>query len=99
MGDLDRYVSLLEDSTDCERAKERYANAQLLAPKNGKSYHQLAVVAVQTKNKLDALYYYARAIQASNPVLTARDRLVDVLQELKKKVKVVFITRSCICTS
>lgn len=86
VGDLERYVAQLQQDESYDKAKECYKQAQILAPKNGKSYNQMAVVSVVTKHKLDAIYYYARSLQASNPILTAKDRLTAIFQEIKKKV-------------
>ena len=86
MGDLERYVTFLQQVDDYSKAQTCYKEAQLLAPKNGKSYNQLAVVAVYTKRKLDAVYYYCRSLLASNPILTAKDRLTSIFHEIEKKV-------------
>ena len=86
VGDLERYVAQLQQDENYDKAKECYKQAQILAPKNGKSYNQMAVVSVVTKHKLDAIYFYARSLQASNPILTAKDRLTAIFQEIKKKV-------------
>lgn len=86
IGDLERYISQLQQDDSYKRAQDCYKQAQVLAPKNGKSYNQLAVVAVYTKRKVDAVYYYARSLQASNPILTAKDRLTAIFHEIKKKV-------------
>lgn len=88
IGDLERYIAQLQQENNFEKAQVCYKQAQILAPKNGKSYNQLAVVAVMTKHKLDAVYYYTRSLQASNPILTAKDRLTSIFQEIKKKAAV-----------
>ena len=86
IGDLERYIAQLQNENNYEHAILRYKQAQILVPKNGKSYNQLAVVAVVARRKLDAVYYYARSLQASNPILSAKDRLTAIFQEIKKKV-------------
>lgn len=86
IGDLERYISQLKQQDNYSEAQRCYKQAQMLAPKNGKSYNQLAVVAVLTKRKLDAVYYYSRSLMASNPIQTARDRLTAIFHEIKKKV-------------
>ena len=86
MGDLERYVTFLQQVDDYSKAQNCYKQAQMLAPKNGKSYNQLAVVAVLTKRKLDAVYYYCRSLLASNPIWTAKDRLTSIFHEIQKKV-------------
>ncbi|XP_047142553.1 telomerase-binding protein EST1A isoform X2 [Hydra vulgaris] len=87
IGDLERYIAQLQQESSYEQAILRYKDAQILVPKNGKSYNQLAVVAVVAKRKLDAVYYYARSLQASNPILSAKERLTAIFQEIKKKAR------------
>ena len=60
--------------------------AQQLAPKNGRPYNQLAILALYTKRKLDAVYYYMRSLAASNPFLTARESVMQLFDEARKKV-------------
>jgi len=93
MGDLERYVSQFLQEDDYHNAKRYYKQAQILTPKNGKSYNQLAVIAVVTKHKLDAVYYYARSLQVSIPFLTAKDRLTAIFQEIHKKASKLKQTR------
>ena len=63
-----------------------YLRAQMLAPKNGRSYNQLALLAMYQNRRLDAVYYYMRSLAASNPFLTARDNLLTIFDEVRKKV-------------
>ena len=86
LGDLERYITDLQQDLNYSKANENYQKAQLLAPKNGKSYNQLAVVAVKSKKKLDAVYYYIRSLEASKPIESARERLLGIFHEIKKKV-------------
>lgn len=58
----------------------------MLAPKNGRSYNQLALLAMYQKRKLDAVYYYMRSLAASNPFSTARENLIGIFDEVRKKV-------------
>ena len=83
---MERYICDYKKDTDYAKAQLCYEQAQMLAPKNGKSYNQLAVVAVNRKHKLDAVYYYARSLEASNPILSARDRLTSIFEDIKRKV-------------
>ena len=86
LGDLERYITDLQLDNNYSKAIENYHKAQVLAPKNGKSYNQLAVVAVKCKRKLDAIYFYIRSLEASNPIESARERLTGIFQEIKRKV-------------
>ena len=88
LGDLERYIADLQQTTCYSKANENYVKAQTLAPKNGKPYNQLAIVAVKNKMKLDAIYYYIRSLEASNPIESARERLTAIFHEIKKKVEI-----------
>lgn len=66
-----------------------YLKASKLAPKNGKPYNQLGVIAVLANRKLDSVYFYIRSLAASNPILTAREKLTTIFHELQKKVSMV----------
>lgn len=38
------------------------------------------------RRKLDAVYYYMRSLAASNPILTAKESLMSLFEETKRKV-------------
>ena len=38
------------------------------------------------KRRLDAVYYYMRSLAASNPFITARESLMSLFDDAKKKV-------------
>lgn len=38
------------------------------------------------KRKMDAVYYYMRSLAASNPILTAKESLMSLFEEAKRKV-------------
>lgn len=38
------------------------------------------------KRKLDAVYYYMRSLAASNPILTAKESLMGLFEDAKRKV-------------
>lgn len=44
------------------------------------------------KRKLDAVYYYMRSLAASNPILTAKESLMSLFEEAKRKVHNKFTT-------
>ncbi|KAK7925743.1 hypothetical protein WMY93_008053 [Mugilogobius chulae] len=86
-GDIARYREQASDSTNYGRARSWYLKAQQIAPKNGRPYNQLALLAVYTKRKLDAVYYYMRSLAASNPILTAKESLMSLFEECKRKAE------------
>uniref|UniRef100_A0A671PJA3 Telomerase-binding protein EST1A n=1 Tax=Sinocyclocheilus anshuiensis TaxID=1608454 RepID=A0A671PJA3_9TELE len=84
-GDIARYCEQASDSANYGKARSWYLKAQQIAPKNGRPYNQLALLAVYTKRKLDAVYYYMRSLAASNPILTAKESLMSLFEEAKRK--------------
>ncbi|XP_051902985.1 telomerase-binding protein EST1A [Hippocampus zosterae] len=86
-GDIARYREQASDSANFGKARSWYLKAQQIAPKNGRPYNQLALLAVYTKRKLDAVYYYMRSLAASNPILTARESLMSLFEEAKRKTE------------
>ena len=94
LGDLERYIADLQQDIPYTKANENYLKAQMLAPKNGKSYNQLAIVAVKSKKKLDAIFYYIRSLEASNPIESARERLTGIFHEIKRKVVILVCNRT-----
>jgi len=63
-----------------------YTKANQINPKNGRPYNQLALLAVYEKRKLDAVYYYMRSLMASNPFQSAKDSLLSLFEEYRRKV-------------
>ncbi|XP_061607424.1 telomerase-binding protein EST1A isoform X2 [Phyllopteryx taeniolatus] len=86
-GDIARYRQQASDSANYGKARSWYLKAQQIAPKNGRPYNQLALLAVYTKRKLDAVYYYMRSLAASNPILTAKESLTSLFEEAKCKTE------------
>uniref|UniRef100_A0A3P8NSN7 Telomerase-binding protein EST1A n=1 Tax=Astatotilapia calliptera TaxID=8154 RepID=A0A3P8NSN7_ASTCA len=82
-GDIARYREQASDSANYGKARSWYLKAQQIAPKNGRPYNQLALLAVYTKRKLDAVCYYMRSLAASNPILTAKESLMSLFEEAK----------------
>ncbi|XP_028662484.1 telomerase-binding protein EST1A [Erpetoichthys calabaricus] len=85
LGDIARYREQTSDTANYGKARSWYLKAQQIAPKNGRPYNQLALLAVYTKRKLDAVYYYMRSLAASNPILTAKESLMSLFEETKRK--------------
>ncbi|RVE63981.1 hypothetical protein OJAV_G00141710 [Oryzias javanicus] len=86
-GDIARYREQATDSSNYGKARSWYLKAQQIAPKNGRPYNQLALLAIYTKRKLDAVYYYMRSLAASNPILTAKESLMSLFEEAKRKAE------------
>ena len=89
LGDIERYKQNLALSKDWSLARSCYLKASKIAPKNGKPYNQLAVIAVYAKRRLDAVYYYVRSLSVSNPIMTAREKLHAIFDDVQRKVMVV----------
>ncbi|CAH2219962.1 telomerase-binding EST1A isoform X1 [Pelobates cultripes] len=86
-GDIARYREQAADTTNYGKARSWYLKAQHIAPKNGRPYNQLALLAIYTRRKLDAVYYYMRSLAASNPILTAKESLMSLFEETKRKAE------------
>ncbi|KAJ4930165.1 hypothetical protein JOQ06_019178 [Pogonophryne albipinna] len=86
-GDIARYREQASDSANYGKARSWYLKAQQIAPKNGRPYNQLALLAVYTNRKLDAVYYYMRSLAVSNPILTAKESLMSLFEEAKRKIE------------
>ncbi|XP_022172411.1 telomerase-binding protein EST1A-like isoform X2 [Myzus persicae] len=85
LGDLARYKDIMNHSTNYVIAKQWYTKANQINPKNGRPYNQLALLAVYEKRKLDAVYFYMRSLMASNPFQSAKDSLLSLFEEYRRK--------------
>lgn len=85
LGDLARYQQQHHSTTDYGLARKFYLKAQLLAPKNGLAYNQLAVTAVLARRKLDAVYYYMRSLAVSQPFINAREKLIALFEDARRR--------------
>uniref|UniRef100_A0A182VSN4 Telomerase activating protein Est1-like N-terminal domain-containing protein n=1 Tax=Anopheles minimus TaxID=112268 RepID=A0A182VSN4_9DIPT len=85
LGDLARYREQITGSHNFRKAKQWYVKAQQIMPKNGRPYNQLALLSVYAKRKIDAVYFYMRSLMSSNPFESARESLMDLFNETKKK--------------
>ncbi|KAH1009281.1 hypothetical protein HUJ04_001658 [Dendroctonus ponderosae] len=85
LGDLGRYKEQVNETTNYGKCRQWYIKSHEINPKNGKPYNQLAVLAVYSRRKLDAVYYYMRSLMSSNPVPSARECLVSLFDENRKK--------------
>uniref|UniRef100_A0A4W3IPX2 Telomerase-binding protein EST1A n=1 Tax=Callorhinchus milii TaxID=7868 RepID=A0A4W3IPX2_CALMI len=96
-GDIARYREQANDTTNYGKARSWYLKAQQIAPKNGRPYNQLAILAIYTRRKLDAVYYYMRSLAASNPILTAKESLMSLFEETKRKAEQAELKRQQEC--
>ncbi|XP_055321817.1 telomerase-binding protein EST1A isoform X2 [Sitodiplosis mosellana] len=85
LGDLLRYQALVNESSKFEGASEWYSKAYQLIPSNGMPSNQLAILALYNKKKFDAIFYHMRSLNASNPIKSAKESLVILFDELRKK--------------
>lgn len=85
LGDLARYREQVNEANNFRKAKQWYVKAQQILPKNGRPYNQLALLSVYAKRKIDAVYFYMRSLMSSNPFESARESLMDLFNETKKK--------------
>ncbi|XP_050078429.1 telomerase-binding protein EST1A [Anopheles maculipalpis] len=85
LGDLARYREQITEGHNFRKAKQWYVKAQQILPKNGMPYNQLALLSVYEKRKIDAVYFYMRSLMSSNPIESARESLMDLFNETKKK--------------
>ncbi|XP_073972524.1 smg6 nonsense mediated mRNA decay factor isoform X3 [Rhodnius prolixus] len=89
LGDLARYKEQANETCNYGVARQWYMKAHQINPKNGRPYNQLAILAMYTKRKLDAVYYYMRCLMSSNPMLTARESLISLFDDNRKKYEAV----------
>lgn len=94
LGDIERYQGQFHNSQNWASIRSWYLKASKLAPKNGKPYNQLGVIAVLANRKLDSVYFYIRSLSVSNPILTAREKLISIFYDIQKKV-ICIIYWSC----
>lgn len=85
LGDLARYKEQVNETNNYAKSKFWYTKAQQINPKNGRPYNQLAILAIYARRKLDAVYYYMRSLMSSNPFHSARESLLSLFDENRKK--------------
>ncbi|XP_053625221.1 telomerase-binding protein EST1A isoform X2 [Plodia interpunctella] len=85
LGDLARYKEQVNETNNYAKSKYWYTKAQQINPKNGRPYNQLAILAIYARRKLDAVYYYMRSLMSSNPFHSARESLISLFDENRKK--------------
>ncbi|SPP82620.1 telomerase-binding protein EST1A [Drosophila guanche] len=85
LGDLSRYRVNYVQGTDYLEAARYYHRAQELVPGNGTPYNQLAIVSIFHHKRFDAVYYYVRSLLTSNSIQTAKESLLDLFDEIRRK--------------
>ncbi|KAK3857321.1 hypothetical protein Pcinc_036439 [Petrolisthes cinctipes] len=85
LGDLARYREQYNPTPNYTIAKKWYQMALQVHPRNGRPFNQLAIIAVNQKRPLDVVYFYVRSLTASNPFMSARDSLVSMFDDMRKK--------------
>uniref|UniRef100_A0A146MA06 Telomerase-binding protein EST1A n=3 Tax=Lygus hesperus TaxID=30085 RepID=A0A146MA06_LYGHE len=85
LGDLARYKEQANETCNYGVSRQWYMKAHQINPKNGRPYNQLALLAMYTKRKLDAVYYYMRCLMSSNPMHNAREGLITLFDDNRKK--------------
>ncbi|XP_017020555.1 telomerase-binding protein EST1A [Drosophila kikkawai] len=85
LGDLSRYRVNHVQATDYLEAAKYYQKAQELVPGNGVPYNQLAVISIYHHKRFDAVYFYMRSLLTSNSIQTAKERLLDLFDEIRRK--------------
>ncbi|XP_064551127.1 telomerase-binding protein EST1A isoform X2 [Drosophila montana] len=85
LGDLSRYRTNHLQLTDLTEACKYYQRAQELVPGNGAPYNQLAIVAIYSHKRFDAVYYYMRSLLTSNAIQSAKESLLDLFDEIRRK--------------
>ncbi|XP_067616825.1 telomerase-binding protein EST1A isoform X2 [Eurosta solidaginis] len=85
LGDLCRYKAKELKSNDYNDAAKYYQQAQTLIPTNGIPYNQLAIVAINARKKFDAVYFHMRSLMSSNAIYSARESLLVMFDEIRKK--------------
>ncbi|VDO27353.1 unnamed protein product [Onchocerca flexuosa] len=86
IGDLHRYNGMISGIKDYSHARLWYQKAAQLAAGNGRSYNQLALLAVYESKWIDVIFYYVRALAARYPFETARQPLFTAFNHVQKKV-------------
>lgn len=88
-GDLLRYREQINDSAHFGAATQWYVKAYQLIPSNGMPSNQLAILSLYGKRKFDAIFYHMRSLHASNPIKSAKESLVILFDELRKKYQLL----------
>ncbi|CAJ0941880.1 unnamed protein product, partial [Mesorhabditis belari] len=107
LGNLYRYLAIVEASEDFGRSQCSYLFATQIWPESGLAYNQLAILAYnmmlyrsrlsklstpvlsdrRQSRVIDETYYLVRAISAQFPFETAKDRMIQRLSAMIRKIE------------
>ena len=85
LGDLARYKETILETSNFGKARQFYQKASNIETRNGRPFNQLALLALTTKRKFEAVYYNMRCLQSKNPFPASQESLTVTLDEIKKK--------------
>lgn len=85
LGDLARYKELTQETSNYGKARQYYQKASHIDTRNGKPFNQLAILAVATKRKFEAVYYNMRCLQTKSPVPSSQGSLTVIFEEVGRK--------------
>lgn len=94
LGDLFRYRELVRETNDFTGAAKWYTKAYQLIPTNGMPSNQLAIIALYNKKKFNAIFHHMQSLNASNPIKSAKESLVILFDELRKKFETESLLRA-----
>uniref|UniRef100_A0A915C3F4 PIN domain-containing protein n=1 Tax=Parascaris univalens TaxID=6257 RepID=A0A915C3F4_PARUN len=86
LGDLHRYNAMVCGVKDYSSSRGWYLKAAQLAPGSGRSYNQLALLAVYACKWVDVVFYYTRALAAHHAFETSRQPLFTAFNDMRKKI-------------
>eukprot|EP00592_Proboscia_alata_P008827 CAMPEP_0194367098 /NCGR_PEP_ID=MMETSP0174-20130528/15190_1 /TAXON_ID=216777 /ORGANISM="Proboscia alata, Strain PI-D3" /LENGTH=1120 /DNA_ID=CAMNT_0039142671 /DNA_START=445 /DNA_END=3807 /DNA_ORIENTATION=+ len=87
LGDLHRYDPHASSSSSLTLAADVYSRAQLLVPGDGNAYNQQAVIAQNSSQVVVSLYWYVRALGATQvPFVTSKSNIARLLGSNRRKI-------------
>ena len=85
LGDLARYREQIQETSNYGKARQYYQKASNIETRNGRPFNQLAILAINTKRKFEAVYYNMRCLMSKNPFPSSHQSLTVIFDEVKKK--------------
>lgn len=85
LGDLARYKEQIEETSNFGKARQYYQQASNIEPRNGRPFNQLAILAMNTKRKFEAVYYNMRCLMSKNPFTSSQESLTVIFDEINRK--------------
>nr|XP_020857690.1 telomerase-binding protein EST1A-like isoform X2 [Phascolarctos cinereus] len=85
LGDIARYREQTRGATNFAQARSWYLKAQQIDPSDSRPYNQLALLAVYTKRKLEAVCYFMRSLAAASPSACSQKNLANLLGATERK--------------